>query len=54
MTKEEIKQAVMDAYNQGYRDAELDCQGHVSSRDISEFEYAENYYEMTCHEQKVW
>jgi len=53
MTETELKQAVIDAYNQGYRDAELDCQGHVSSRDISHFENGEDYYEMTYHEQKV-
>lgn len=53
MTEEELKQAIINAYNQGYRDAELDCQGHISSRDISQFENAENYYEMTYHEERV-
>tara|TARA_R110000772_G_C13274120_1_gene436509 strand:+ start:1504 stop:1665 length:162 start_codon:yes stop_codon:yes gene_type:complete len=53
MTETEFKQAIMNAYNVGYRDAELDCTGCESSRDISEFENADIYYEMTYHEQKV-
>ena len=36
MTEEELKQAIMNAYNQGYRDAEIDWQGYESSRDVSE------------------
>jgi hypothetical protein len=56
MTEEEIKQAVMndyikqaimDAYNAGYRDAELDCTGCESSRDISEEPNADMYYNMS-------
>ena len=44
MTEEDLKQAIINAYNQGYRDAEIDWQGYESSRDVSEEPYAESYY----------
>lgn len=53
MTEEELKQAIMNAYNQGYRDAELDYTGCESNRDISEEPNADIYYEMTYHEERV-
>lgn len=44
MTEEDLKQAIMNAYNEGYRDAELDFTGCESSRDISEEPNADIYY----------
>jgi len=47
MTETEFKQAIMNAYNQGYRDAELDYTGCESSKDISEEPNADMYYNMS-------
>ena len=50
--KEEEKQAIIDAYNQGYRDgySEADC-GVISDKDVSEFDDAEQYYNNTYKQQ---
>jgi hypothetical protein len=42
------KQQKMDAYNQGYRDGEIDASNPTNiSKDISEFSNAENYVNQT-------
>jgi len=46
--KEMDKQQKMDAYNQGYRDGEVDAHNPTNiSKDISEFSNAENYIKET-------
>jgi predicted secreted protein len=44
MEETQFKQAIIDAYNQGYRDAELDYTGCESNRDISEEPNADIHY----------
>lgn len=39
---------IKEAYNQGYRDAEIDC-FHVSAHDISTYGNAKKYYNETFH-----
>jgi hypothetical protein len=42
------KQQKMDAYNQGYRDGEVDAHNPTNiSKDVSEFSNAENYIKET-------
>lgn len=41
-TKE--KEQIKSAFNQGYRDGEIDSQSMANEEDISSFENAENYY----------
>jgi len=50
--KESEKQAIIDAYNQGYRDgySEADC-GVISDKDVSEFDDAEQYFNNTYKQQ---
>jgi hypothetical protein len=46
--KEMDKQQKMNAYNQGYRDGEVDASNPTNmSKDISEFSNAENYVNQT-------
>jgi hypothetical protein len=46
--KEMDKQQKMDAFNQGYRDGEVDASNPTNmSKDVSEFSNAENYYKLT-------
>jgi len=46
--KEMEKQQKINAYNQGYRDGEIDAHNPTNiSKDISEFSNAENYYNET-------
>lgn len=40
------EQQIKEAYNQGYRDAEIDC-FHVSAHDISTYGNAQQYYNET-------
>lgn len=42
---EKEKEQIKDAYNQGYRDGEI--QEYNSENDVSEFDDAENYYNNT-------
>ena len=46
MEKLEKKQ-IMDAYNQGYRDCEVDLNDYSMNEDIAEFTDAEQYYKQT-------
>jgi hypothetical protein len=41
-TKE--KGQIKNAFNQGYRDGEIDSQSMANDKDVSAFENAENYY----------
>ena len=41
------KQQIKDAFNQGYRDAELDAESYKSSGDVSDYSNADNYYSQT-------
>ncbi len=46
--KEMEKEQTMDAFNQGYRDGEVDASNPTNmSKDVSEFSNAENYYKLT-------
>lgn len=45
-SKEIHEKQIEEAYNQGYRDAEIDC-FHLSKNDISTYENAKNYYNET-------
>lgn len=40
------KQQIKNAFNQGYRDAEMDL-GHITCDDVAEYNNAENYYKET-------
>jgi len=42
--KEMHKQEIKDAYNQGYRDGEIDAPSSNNEVDISEYTDAESYY----------
>ena len=51
--KEMEKQQKMDAYNQGYRDGEVDASNPTNiSKDVSEFSNAENYIKETYGNNK--
>ena len=51
--KEMDKQQKMDAYNQGYRDGEVDASNPTNiSKDVSEFSNAENYIKETYGNNK--
>jgi predicted secreted protein len=50
--KEMEKEQIMDAFNQGYREAELNFNNIVNKGDISEFYDAQNYYNETFNQQK--
>jgi len=45
--KEMEKEQIMDAFNQGYREAELNLNEIVNKGDISKFYDAQNYYNET-------
>lgn len=40
------KQQIKNAFNQGYRDAEMDL-GKIADDDVADYENAENYYNET-------
>ena len=45
--KQMHKQEIKDAYNQGYRDGEIDAPSSHNEVDISEYTDAESYYNKT-------
>jgi hypothetical protein len=45
--KEIEKKQIMDAYNQGYRDCEVDLNDYSMNEDIAEFTDAEQYFKQT-------
>jgi hypothetical protein len=49
--KEMEKEQIMDAFNQGYREAELNLNEIVNKGDISKFYDAQNYYNETFKQQ---
>jgi hypothetical protein len=50
--KEMEKEQIMDAFNQGYREAELNLNNIVNKGDISEFYDAQNYYNETFKQEQ--
>jgi hypothetical protein len=50
--KEMEKEQIMDTFNQGYREAELNLNEIVNKGDISKFYDAQNYYNETFNQQK--